>query len=36
MFDSVTRRAGLLAAGLLLVMGTAAEATTVRGHYDVG
>jgi predicted alpha/beta superfamily hydrolase len=36
MFESVTRRAGLLAALLLLVMGTAAEATTVRVHYDVG
>ncbi|HYO57210.1 alpha/beta hydrolase [Archangium sp.] len=36
MFESITRRAGLLAAVLLLVMGTAAEATTVRVHYDVG
>ena len=36
MFDSVTRRAGLLAAVWLLAMGTAAEATTVRVHYDVG
>ena len=36
MFDSVTRRAGLLAATLLLVTGTAAEATTVRVIYDVG
>ncbi len=36
MFESVTRWAGLLAALLLLVTGTAAEATTVRVHYDVG
>ncbi|HEX8436376.1 alpha/beta hydrolase [Archangium sp.] len=36
MFECVTRRAGLLAALLLLVLGTAAQATTVRVHYDVG
>jgi predicted alpha/beta superfamily hydrolase len=36
MFESMTRRAGLLAALLLLAMGTAAEATTIRVHYDVG
>ena len=36
MYDSVTRRAGLAGCLLLLVLGTAAEATTVRVHYDVG
>jgi predicted alpha/beta superfamily hydrolase len=36
MYESMTRGAGLLAALVLLVLGTAAEATTVRVHYDVG
>jgi enterochelin esterase-like enzyme len=36
MFDCSMRRAGLLAAVLLLTMSTAAEATTVQVYYDVG
>ena len=36
MSDSFTRKAGPLAAMLLLALSTAAEATTVRVFYDVG
>jgi len=36
MYDTITRGAGSLTALLLLVVGMAAEATTVRVHYDVG